>query len=100
MENLQELLDQSAARHAHLCPRQVLGVRMGLLAGKVLNLPLPQLDKRLFAFVECDGCGMGGIEIATGCRVDRRNREHRKQGFSEFSSLCPSTPKSVYSIRK
>jgi formylmethanofuran dehydrogenase subunit E len=45
---------------------------MGLLAGEVFNLDLPQVDKRLFAFVECDGCGMGGIEIATGCRVDRR----------------------------
>ncbi len=72
MEKLQELLNQSAARHAHLCPRQVLGVRMGLLAGKVLDLDLPQADKRLFTFVECDGCGMGGIEVATGCRVDRR----------------------------
>lgn len=35
---LTELLDQSAALHRHLCPRQVLGVRMGLLAGKLLGL--------------------------------------------------------------
>jgi formylmethanofuran dehydrogenase subunit E len=72
MENLQELLKLSAARHQHLCPRQVLGVRMGMLAGKVLNLPLPQQDKRLFAFVECDGCGLTGVSVATGCWVDRR----------------------------
>lgn len=45
---------------------------MGMLAGKVLSLELPQTDKRLFAFVECDGCGMGGITVATGCRVERR----------------------------
>ena len=72
MNNLKELLDQSASRHAHLCPRQVLGVRMGMLAGELLKLDLPQVNKRLFAFVESDGCGMGGIEIATGCRADRR----------------------------
>lgn len=72
MRDLQDLLDQSAARHHHLCPRQVLGVRMGMLAGKVLELDLPQADKRLFAFVECDGCGNGGVSVATGCWVDRR----------------------------
>jgi formylmethanofuran dehydrogenase subunit E len=72
LKSLQELLARSAASHHNLCPRQVLGVRMGMLAGKTLNLDLPQTDKRLFAFVECDGCGMGGIAAATGCLVERR----------------------------
>lgn len=72
METLAILLAHSAARHHNLCPRQVLGVRMGMLAGKVLGLELPQPDKRLFTFVECDGCGMGGIAVATGCFVERR----------------------------
>src|SRR5690606_20693201 len=45
MPSLAELLDQSAALHRHLCPRQVLGVRMGLLAAEVLGLDLPQTDK-------------------------------------------------------
>ena len=31
---LDELLALSAALHRHLCPRQVLGARMGLLAGR------------------------------------------------------------------
>ena len=72
MRDLQSLLDESAARHSHLCPRQVLGVRMGMLAGKALNLDLPQTEKRLFTFVETDGCGAGGISVATGCWVERR----------------------------
>jgi formylmethanofuran dehydrogenase subunit E len=33
-EDLQVLLGLSAKGHERLCPRQVLGVRMGLLAGK------------------------------------------------------------------
>jgi len=73
MASLQELLARSAALHHNLCPRQVLGVRMSLLAGKKLGLDLPQRDKRLFTFVECDGCGMGGIAVATGCLVERRS---------------------------
>ena len=72
MESLAELLARSAARHHKLCPRQVLGVRMGMLAGKVLNLDLPQKEKRLFTFVESDGCGMGGIAVASGCFPERR----------------------------
>ncbi len=34
MTSLDELLSRSAALHKHLCPRQVLGVRMGMLAGE------------------------------------------------------------------
>jgi formylmethanofuran dehydrogenase subunit E len=73
MRNLQTLLAQSAEQHHCLCPRQVLGVRMGLLAGELLELDLPNPEKRLFTFVETDGCGLDGISVATGCTVGRRN---------------------------
>ncbi len=72
MPTLQELLQQSAAFHHHLCPRQVLGVRMGLLAGRWLGLAVPRDDKRLSTFVETDGCAADGVSVATGCRVGRR----------------------------
>lgn len=69
---LERLLEAAAARHAHLCPRQVLGVQMGRLAGQVLGLALPQLDKRLFAIVETDGCTVDGIGVAANCWPGRR----------------------------
>lgn len=72
MSKLQSLLEASAVHHKHVCPRQVLGVRLGLLAGDVLGIEVPQGKKRLFAFVETDGCGMGGIATASGCFVRRR----------------------------
>lgn len=72
MSILQTLLEESAAHHSHLCPRQVLGVRMGLLAGNLLGIDLPQTKKRMYTFVESDGCGMGGISTATGCKERRR----------------------------
>lgn len=66
------LLDRAAEQHGHLCPRQVLGVRSGLLAGELLGLALPQADKRLFTFVETDGCFADGVAAATGCWFGRR----------------------------
>ena len=72
MEAVDELLSASAALHDHLCPRQVLGVRMGLLAGQILDLDLPQRDKRLLTIVETDGCAADGIAVATNCWVGRR----------------------------
>lgn len=72
MKDLPTLLAQSAAQHHCLCPRQVLGVRMGLLAGELLKLELPCPDKRLLTFVETDGCGADGISTATGCSIGRR----------------------------
>ncbi len=72
MPTLDEFLNQSAAMHHHLCPRQVLGVQMGLLAGLELALTLPQADKRLLTFVETDGCFADGVSVATGCWVGRR----------------------------
>jgi formylmethanofuran dehydrogenase subunit E len=72
MTVLDKLLDTSAALHCHLCPRQVLGVRMGMLAGQVLDLSLPQADKRLLTIVETDGCFADGVSVATGCWAGRR----------------------------
>jgi formylmethanofuran dehydrogenase subunit E len=70
--SLDEILAASAAQHRHLCPRQVLGARMGRLAGTVLSLDLPQADKRLLAIVETDGCFVDGVSAATGCTVGHR----------------------------
>lgn len=72
LKPLPELLEESAALHHHLCPRQVLGVRMGMLAGDILGLDLPQADKRLLTIAETDGCGADGIAVATNCWVGRR----------------------------
>jgi formylmethanofuran dehydrogenase subunit E len=37
--NLQALLEKSAHDHHHLCPRQIIGVRMGLLGLQTLGYP-------------------------------------------------------------
>lgn len=72
-------LDRSAERHHHLCPRQVLGVRLGLRGLNALGLlatdattPFCNHDKRLLVIVETDGCGADGIAVVTDSFVGRR----------------------------
>ncbi len=72
VSELNDLLNASATHHHKLCPRQVLGVRIGLLAGRLFEMPLPQPDKRLLAIAETDGCFVDGVSAATGCYVGRR----------------------------
>jgi formylmethanofuran dehydrogenase subunit E len=72
MSDLSTILEQSSALHKHLCPRQVLGARIGMYAAELFELELPQTGKRLFAFVETDGCFADGISTATGCWFGHR----------------------------
>lgn len=80
MDQLEKHLIESASRHHRLCPRQVLGVRMGLYAGQLLDLRLPQTDKRLLTISETDGCFVSGISVTTGCWVSRRTLRIKDYG--------------------
>lgn len=86
---LQGLLETSAVLHRHLCPRQVLGVRMGMYAAELLNLDLPQTDKRLLALVETDGCFADGVVTATGCTLGHRTM--RLVDFGKVASTFVDT---------
>jgi formylmethanofuran dehydrogenase subunit E len=72
MSPMKKMLENSATRHSHLCPRQVLGVRMGLYAGELLGLELPRQDKRLLVILEADGCMLDGVGEATQCWPGKR----------------------------
>ncbi|GMQ79379.1 MAG: FmdE family protein [Anaerolineae bacterium] len=74
-----QFLQESASMHHHLCPRQVLGVRMGLAGLKELGFideryrpRFLNKDKRLLTIMETDGCGLDGVAVATGCSVGKR----------------------------
>ena len=69
---LSNLLEQSSARHDHLCPRQVLGVRMGLAGLAAIGMEAPMPHKDALVFIETDGCFADGIEVATGATVGHR----------------------------
>jgi formylmethanofuran dehydrogenase subunit E len=58
--------------HRVLCPRQVLGVRIALLACRWLEVPFPQTDKRTLILTEIDGCFVDGLSVVSGCSLGHR----------------------------
>jgi formylmethanofuran dehydrogenase subunit E len=70
---LSSLLKKSSARHSHLCPRQVLGVRMGLAGLAALGLEAPVKKGDAIVIIETDGCFADGVEVATGTSIGHRN---------------------------
>jgi formylmethanofuran dehydrogenase subunit E len=69
---LTDYLEKSSRDHSHLCPRQILGVRMGLCGINALGLPANQGSKRLLVITETDGCFADGLTAATDCTVGHR----------------------------
>jgi formylmethanofuran dehydrogenase subunit E len=92
---LDDLLHVSAEQHHKLCPRQVLGVRTGLLAGRLLEMPLPRPDKRLLAISETDGCFVDGISAATGCYVGRRTLRIEDYGKTAVTFVDTLTEQAI-----
>ena len=70
--NIQPLLDKSARDHSHLCPRQILGVRLELAGMKGLGFDVPPEKKQLLVIAETDGCFVDGVGAATNCTVGHR----------------------------
>ena len=94
-DNLTPYLERTAALHDHLCPRQVLGVRMGVCAGRLLNLELPGGDKRLYVFVETDGCFSDGVSAATGCSPGHRTMRFVDYGKAAATFVDTATGEAV-----
>ncbi len=80
---LSELLRRSSARHSHLCPRQVLGIRIGLAGLRALGLEAPINKQTVLIIVETDGCFADGIEVATGATIG-----HRTLRVNDFGKIA------------
>jgi formylmethanofuran dehydrogenase subunit E len=70
--DVQALLEKLSSRHRHLCPRQVLGVRIGLAGAAALGMEIPRRNKRMLVITETDGCFADGLTAATGCEMGHR----------------------------
>lgn len=74
MTDLAKYLDASQARHSHLCPRQVLGVRIALAGLRSLSMePGMKQHGRLLVISETDGCFSDGIEVTAWVSVGHRS---------------------------
>lgn len=90
MKPFHELLETSAALHGHLCPGQVVGVRMALLGCRLIGLQEPSRRdqiKRLIVYVEMDRCAADAVAHVTGVKLGRRSLKFADYGIMAATFL-------------
>ncbi len=93
--DIQPLLEKSSRDHSHLCPRQILGVRLGLAGMNVLAFDEPPTKKRLLVIVESDGCFADGVIAASDCTVGHRTLRVEDYGKVAATFVDTQTERAV-----
>ncbi len=84
-EEFERLLEETLNTHGHMCPGQVLGVRMSLLGLDLIDIHDPKgVDRKKFiVYVEIDRCGTDAIHTVTGCTLGKRSLK-----FVDFGKMA------------
>jgi len=96
------LLEESVRIHGHLCPGQVLGVKMSMLGLKEIGIEDPKGKDRksLIVFVEMDRCATDAVQSVTGCSLGHRTMKFMDYGKMAATFLNLKTQKSVRVVAK
>lgn len=84
MESFETLLKESVKMHGHLCPGQVVGVRMAMLGCRLIGLDNPKTReqiKKLLVYVEMDRCTADAVAWVTGVKLGRRSLKFMDYGI-------------------
>jgi formylmethanofuran dehydrogenase subunit E len=84
MDAFNILLKSSAAAHGHLCPGQVVGVRMAMLGCRLIGLDEPTRHdqiKKLIVYIEMDRCTADAVAHVTGVKLGRRSLKFMDYGI-------------------
>jgi formylmethanofuran dehydrogenase subunit E len=84
MLDFKTLLTSSAEAHGHLCPGQVVGVRMAMLGCRLIGLDEPTRRdqiKKLIVYVEMDRCTADAVAHVTGVKLGRRSLKFADYGI-------------------
>ncbi|MFC1838904.1 FmdE family protein [Thermodesulfobacteriota bacterium] len=90
MESFDILLEGSAKEHGHLCPGQVVGVRMAMLGCRLVGLDNPRsLEqlKKLIVYIEMDRCTADAVAYVTGVKLGRRSLKFTDYGIMAATFL-------------
>ena len=90
MKPFEILLQESAAAHGHLCPGQVVGVRMAMLGCRLIGLDEPTCRdqiKKLIVYVEMDRCTADAVAHVTGAKLGRRSLKFMDYGIMAATFL-------------
>jgi len=96
MEEFEALLASSASAHGHLCPGQVVGVRMAMLGCRLIGLDNPtsrEQIKKLIVYVEMDRCAADAVAHVTGVKLGRRSLKFVDYGIMAASFVNLETGK-------
>ncbi len=96
MKDFESLLSASAAAHGHLCPGQVVGVRMAILGCRLIGLDEPTRRdqiKKLIVYVEMDRCAADAVAQVTGVKLGRRSLKFMDYGIMAATFLNLETGK-------
>ena len=96
MKPFEELLASSAEAHGHLCPGQVVGVRMAMLGCRLIGLDEPTSHdqiKKLIVYVEMDRCAGDAVAHVTGAKLGRRSLKFVDYGIMAATFLNLETGK-------
>jgi formylmethanofuran dehydrogenase subunit E len=81
MKTLEEYIALASQSHGHMCPGQILGIRMAMLGLRSIGIDDPVKDrKRLLTFVEIDRCATDAVSLVTGCRLGKRSLKYLDYG--------------------
>ena len=98
MKPFEDLLAASAAAHGHLCPGQVIGVRMAMLGCRLIGLDDPTSHdqiKKLIVYVEMDRCAGDAVAHVTGAKLGRRSLKFLDYGIMAATFVNLLTGKAV-----
>ncbi len=95
-KDFETLLDESARLHGHLCPGQVIGVRMAMLGCNLIGLDDPTSHgqiKKLIVYIEMDRCAGDAVAHVTGAKLGRRSLKFMDYGIMAATFLNLETGK-------
>ena len=96
------LLEECGRLHGHICPGQLLGVRMALLGCRLIGVEEPRgADrKKLLVWVEIDRCMTDALSAVTGTRLGRRTMKFVDYGKVAATFLNTDTGQAVRIVAK
>jgi formylmethanofuran dehydrogenase subunit E len=98
MQSFEMLLKGSSKAHGHLCPGQVVGVRMAMLGCRLIGLDEPSRPpqiKKIVVYIEIDRCAADAIAYVTGVKLGRRSLKFMDYGIMAATFVNLDSGKAV-----
>ncbi len=95
--HFERLLHQSVQIHGHLCPGQVLGIKMSILGLREAGIKDPKGNdrKNIIIFVEMDRCATDAVQSVTGCSLGHRTMKYMDYGKMAATFVNLKTGKAI-----